>query len=311
MNDLRFSPRAPAPAAAPVLAWMVLLCAGAFVLRLFAVPVPPGAVPPGAMSLAALERGEWWVVLTHIFTHADIWHLVSNVLLLVMAGRAVERNAGPSHFLYIFLLSAWTGAALSVGVNHQQAIIGASGAVWGMIGAFVALHPEYDVMRPLRNLAPLHLKAKRLFPAFLMVHCGLGIAVRLAPDQEWRGMDAVAHLVHAGGLLAGWLYGRRLGSDAGRRDEWSDFFPMGLRRRFREMEAGVLPVAAGRPALEDDGETDAVLPPPRRELSDTEFLRDRVDPVLEKLYASGADHLTAEEKAVLEEASRRFSRRKS
>ena len=310
MNDPRYLPREPVSPGAPVLAWMVMLCVGAFVLRLFAAPVPPGELPPGALGLKALEDGEWWAVLTHIFTHADLWHLVSNVVLLVLAGRAVERNAGPRHFFYIFLASAWAGAALSLGLRHEQAIIGASGAVWGIIGAFAALHPEYDMMRPLRSIVPLRLKAKRLFPAFLIVHGGLEIAVRSAPSAAWMGMDGVAHLVHAGGLLAGWLYGRRLAAEGGRRDEWNDFFPQGLRRRFRESDAGALPVAAGMPPRGSGGENEAALPTPRRELSDSEFLREWVDPVLEKLYASGADQLTAEEKAVLDEASRRFSRGK-
>lgn len=310
MNDPRYLPREPVSPGPPVLAWMVMLCAGAFVLRLFATPVPPGGVPPGALGLEQLAGGEWWVVLTHIFIHANLWHLVMNVALLVLAGRAVERNAGARHFFYIFLAGAWAGAALSLGLRPGQAIIGASGAVWGIIGAFAALHPEYDMMRPLRSIVPLRLKAKRLVPAFLIVHCGLEIAVRSAPAAGWMGIDEVAHLVHAGGLLAGWLYGRRLAADAGRRDEWNDFFPQGRRRQFRESDAGALPVTAGMVPRESGGENDAALPPSRRELSDSEFLREWVDPVLEKLYASGADQLTAEEKAVLEEASRRFSRGK-
>lgn len=309
MNTPRYSIREPVSPGPPVLAWMVILCAGAFLLRMFAAPVPPGQPPPGALSLEALERGEWWAVLTHIFTHADIWHLLSNVLLLVLAGRAVERNAGPRHFLYIFLASAWAGAALSLTLRPGQSIIGASGAVWGIIGAFGALHPEYDLMRPLRRFVPVQLKAKRLFPAFLIVHCGLELAVRSGPGFAWMGVDHIAHLVHAGGLMAGWLYGRRLAADAGRRDEWNDFFPQGLRRRLRESDAGAMPVAAGMPARENGSENETTPPPPR-ELSDSEFLREQVDPVLEKLYASGADQLTPGEKAVLEEASRRFSQGK-
>ena len=121
------------------------------------------------------------------------------------------------------------------------------------------------------------------------------------------GLANEAHLVHAGGLLAGWYYGRRLAANRGR-DAWNDFFPQGLRRRHRDLDGGGMPVTAGRAQrlLEEDAVP--ALPPPPRELSDTDFLRERVDPVLEKLYANGADKLTAEERAVLEEASRRFSR---
>jgi hypothetical protein len=171
-----------------------------------------------------------------------------------------------------------------------------------------ALHPEYDLMRPVRRFLPLRLKAKRLFPAFLTVHAGLEIAVRLAPEAAAMGLDRTAHLVHAGGLLAGWLYGRRLAADGRFEDGGSDFFPQGVRRRARDDESGRLPVAAG--TLPQRSGQEQILPAAARELSDSDFLRERVDPVLEKLYAGGADTLTPEERAVLEEASRRFSRSK-
>jgi hypothetical protein len=106
-------------------------------------------------------------------------------------------------------------------------------------------------------------------------------------------------------LLAGWLYGRRLAANGRIQDDWNDFFPQGLRRRSREDESGRLPVAAGS-LPQRNGEEQ--VPAATRELSDSDFLRERVDPVLEKLYAEGADTLTPEERAVLEEASRRFSR---
>jgi membrane associated rhomboid family serine protease len=312
MNDARFPPREPVSSGPGILVVLVAFTVAAHFLRRFAAPLPDGELPAGALSMDALVQGEWWSVLTYVFTHQDVWHLASNMLLLVLAGRAVQRNAGAQHFAYIFLCSAWAGAALSLCLRPGTAIIGASGAVWGIIGAFVALHPEYDLMRAVRRFVPLQLKAKRLFPAFLTVHVALEIAVRFAPQgAEWMDIGRSAHLVHAGGLLAGWLYGRRLAVGGRLRGEWNDFFPQGLRRRFRDEEAGRQPVAA-RATPQRGGEPGVLaLPAPSREMSDSEFLRERVDPVLEKLYASGADKLTAEERAVLEEASRRFSRGRS
>jgi|GEM_PF-875996 len=311
MNESRFPPREPVSSGPGILAALVVFAVLAHFLRLFSVPVPPGAEPPGALSMASLVRGEWWSVLTWIFTHENLWHLSMNMVLLVLAGRAVQRNGGTQHFIYIFLFSAWAGAALSLCLRPNTALIGASGGVWGVIGAFAALHPEYDLMRPLRRFVPLQLKAKRLFPAFLTVHAGLEIAVRWMPDVPLMGTGNVAHLVHAGGILAGWLYGRRLAVEGRLRGDWNDFFPQGLRRRLREEEAGRLPVPARTSSHRSGDQGVLALPAPSRELSDTEFLRERVDPVLEKLYASGADTLTAEERAVLEEASRRFARHKS
>ena len=207
MNDVRFPSREPVSPGPGMLGVLVAISAGAFLLGLFAVPAQ---IPPGALSVEALLRGEWWSVLTHLFIHQDIWHLVTNMILLVLAGRAVQRYAGPRHFLYIFLFSSWVGAALTLCLRNDVAVIGASGGAWGLIGAFVALYPEYDLMRAFRTGMPVRLKAKRLFPAFLAVHVGLEIAVRSAPQLSWMGLEKVAHLVHAGGLLTGWLYGRRV-----------------------------------------------------------------------------------------------------
>ncbi len=301
MSDARPSPREPVPPGPSMLTVLVSISVGAFLLRLFAVP---SLIPPGALGLTILQEGQWWSIFTHIFTHHDVWHLLSNMLILILAARAVERNAGPQHFVYLFLASAWAGAALSMCFHPDAVIIGASGGVMGVIGAFAALYPHYDLMRPLRRFVPLRLKAKHLFPAMLTAFVGLEIATRLIGNVYGQASIAEAHLVHAGGLVAGWLYGRRLAAESRFREEWHDFFPQGLRRRSRESQPGALPVAAG--FLPEQIETEQAAP--AKELSDTEFLHERVDPVLEKLYASGADKLTEEERAILEEASRRFSR---
>jgi len=281
---------------------------GVHLLRtLFAVPT---AVPPGALSMDSLLRGEWWTVFTWMFTHLNLMHLAPNLLLLLLAGRAVERQAGGRHLLYLFVFSSWAGAGLDLLLRPDSAaIVGASGGVFGLIGAFSALFPEYDLMRPLRGILPGRLKAKRLFPAFLMVHIGLETARRLIPAGSAPGtITDVAHLVHIGGLVSGWLYGRYLAADDRlHADSWNDFFPQGLRRRSRESDSG-LPVAAGLPPRLLELEELPALPAPPPELSDSDFLRERVDPVLEKLYEHGADHLTPSEKAVLEEAARRFSK---
>jgi membrane associated rhomboid family serine protease len=305
MNSPRIVLRPPTPAGPPMLWILVLLMTGAHLLRaLFALPTQ---IPPGALSMEGLQKGEWWSVLTYMFTHQDLLHLLTNVLLLVIAGRAVERQAGGRHLLYIFIAGAWAGAALHLLFwPEAPPIVGASGAAFGVIGAFSALFPEYDLMRPLRGFLPGRLKAKRLFPALLAAHVGLELMRRFYPGAAFTGIAEQAHLVHAGGLLAGWFYGRYLATEgAAGAETWNDFFPQGLRRRHREMDGG-LPVAAGAPPLHREESAEAPEPP--HELSDREFLAERVDPILEKLYEKGADQLTPEERAVLEEASRRFSK---
>lgn len=314
MNFPRQSYREPESPGPSILTVLVMILLGTYAVRaLFALPLPPNVAPPGALGIEQLGNGEWWSVLTHIFTHDGLWHVLVNVLVLILFGLAVQRNAGTRHFAYLFLFSAWGGAALSLVLRPGDPLIGCSGGVMGIVGAFAALHPEYDLMRPVRRVIPaveLRLRAKHLFPALLVSFLVLEILSRKLTGGPWEGLHREAHLVHAGGLLTGWLYGRRLAGDAYRKNEWDGFFPQGLRRRHRPEEPAA-PVTAGLfpPDLEEL--ESGPLPPPARELSDSEFLKERVDPVLEKLYANGADNLTPEEKAILEEASRRFSRRNS
>lgn len=310
MNDRRYPSSELTSPGPSILTVLLLLNVAAYLLSLFALPPVAGEPPAGALSLDALHRGEWWAVLTHIFTHESVWHLAPNVFLLWLAGRAVQRSAGPQHFVYIFLFSAWAGAAISLCFRPDNSLIGASGGVMGVIGAFSALHPEYDLMHRFRRFLPLRLRAKHLFPALLAVNIGLEIATRLTADLPLPDLYRQAHLVHAGGVLAGWLWGRRLATEGHVHDEWRDFFPQGLRRRrIEEQERSLM--LAGTPQFPpaEQERSQPAAPAPSGELSDTDFLRERVDPVLEKLYSAGADNLTPAEKAVLEEASRRFSRR--
>ena len=148
MNDPRFLLRTPAPSGPPVL-WVLLgLMAGAHVLRTFFTL--PSDVPAGALSMESLLRGEWWSVLTYPFTHRDVLHLVTNLALLALFGHAVERQAGGRHLLYIFIAGAWAGAGLHLMLwPDAPPVIGASGGAYAVIGAFGALFPEYDLLRPL------------------------------------------------------------------------------------------------------------------------------------------------------------------
>ncbi len=163
------------------------------------------------------------------------------------------------------------------------------------------------------------------------------VAVRAIEDKDTQGLArllAIAQALPEGerGLISafGWVsasllqgtikallsaddpYGRRLAMDAPP-DFGNDLFPMGLRRRrLLEGHAVGAPFHRGGsfPSQATPMPSAPVVPAPPPEMSDSEFLRERVDPVLEKLYADGPERLTPEEKAVLEEASRRFGKGK-
>ena len=91
-----------------------------------------------------LDRGEYHRIIFSMFLHADIRHLLNNMLLLVGLGMMLEKEAGHVHFLLLYLLSGLGGQALSLfyKLSHDQwytASIGASGAVFGLVGVLLAM----------------------------------------------------------------------------------------------------------------------------------------------------------------------------
>ena len=310
-RDYLRRPALPAGQHEPSLVLMlVLVNVGAFVLRkLFSAD---SVLPAGAISVEALRQGEWWTVFTHGFIHADWMHLLPNLVLFVLAGRRVLADTGPRHFLYIYLVSGWVAAAATLMLHPEMPLIGASACVAGVFGAYAALHPDRSVTAPLGAWAP-RLKARNLFLGILAGAIGLEIFTTLtSPAWDVPFISNVGHAAHAAGLLTGWIYARHLAPVLQNLYHREDFFPQGLRRRHRETESPPTPArsAAGRragsslPGSVFTGDT-----PPS--LSNDEFLRQAVDPVLDKLYATGMASLTEAERHILDEAATRFSRRES
>lgn len=91
----------------------------------------------GMTGSLAWAQGRWWTLLTAIYLHGNLLHIVFNVLWIRQLGPAVEELYGPARLLVIFTLSGITGFVLSnlVGVAFT---VGASGAIFGLLGAMVA-----------------------------------------------------------------------------------------------------------------------------------------------------------------------------
>lgn len=134
-----------------------------------------------------------WRLFTYMFLHAGAWHLVFNMLWLWWMGRAVEETLGPRSFTVIYLGSGIGGALLDVffaqflGINY---VIGASGAVFGIMVAFAVLYPTM----------PIHLFLLPPIEARYVV-AGL-IALNVL---ALGGNSNVAHIVHLGGAGIGYL----------------------------------------------------------------------------------------------------------
>ena len=150
-----------------------------------------------SLSGQALAEGRWWTLLTHLFLHANLLHLSVNVLGLWFIGPEVENMLGRVKYLLLYLLSGVAGGLLQTAFASPSAeLIGASGAVCGVMLSFTTAYPEMPLRALLFFVLPVSMKAKTL---------GRGIIVVSLLCAVLRIFPQVGHLAHLGGALAGAL----------------------------------------------------------------------------------------------------------
>jgi len=144
--------------------------------------------------------GQWWRLLSAAFLHGGLVHLAVNMLTLADVGRLCERLFGSGRFLTLYLLSGLAGSAASLWWNPQVNSVGASGALFGVLGATLVF------MLDRRNgIDPGAMKAHA---ASMAVFIAYGVINGLASTN----IDNAAHL---GGLAAGAVLGFALGRPPG------------------------------------------------------------------------------------------------
>jgi membrane associated rhomboid family serine protease len=134
--------------------------------------------------------------VTYSFLHADLWHLGGNMLFLWVFGDNVEDALGHFRFLIFYLLCAAGGAALHgfVVPTSQAPLIGASGAVAGVVAAYLILHPRVKIWVLAFGRIPLRI------PAWIPL--ALWIAYQFVMFAV-AGEDEVSWACHIGGILTG------------------------------------------------------------------------------------------------------------
>ncbi len=168
-----------------------------------ATTVGLGYIPAVAFDHAALEPGlaiipEPLTYVTYAFLHGGFWHLVSNMIFLWVFGDNVEDAMGHLRFLAFYLLCAAAGALCHglIATSSQAPLVGASGAISGVVAAYVILHPRVKVWVLVFFRVPLPL------PAFLPLLLWIGqqfFMLVIDPDGN------VSWGAHVGGILAGAL----------------------------------------------------------------------------------------------------------
>lgn len=175
---------------------------------------------------------EPYQIVSHFFMHAGIGHIFFNMFALVMFGAQLEKIWGPQRFLFFYLFSAVGAFLLHMGViwyelrdvsvndletlktvgaeailggqnfidpylgglnaKFNGAMVGASGAIMGLLAAFAFIFPNTELML---IFLPVPVKAKYFVPFYMLVELFLGVG-----NFQW---DNVAHFAHLGGALFG------------------------------------------------------------------------------------------------------------
>ncbi|MFI5567868.1 rhomboid family intramembrane serine protease [Streptomyces sp. NPDC051740] len=144
-----------------------------------------GVWPPAPfIPTEGVAEGEWYRLFTSMFTHEEIWHIGFNMLGLWWLGGPLEQALGRARYLALYLISGLAGSALTyLLVAGTTASLGASGAIFGLLGATAVLmrRLNYD-MRPIIALLVIN----------VIITFGWG-------DIAWQA--------HVGGLVAGVVIG--------------------------------------------------------------------------------------------------------
>ncbi len=177
------------------------LIPGEFLQRL-----PPGySLPLSPETRCVLGLGTtWYTPITSMFLHGGWFHLIGNMWFLWVFGNNVEDSMGRVRFLAFYLLCGVAAAAVQTVLNPASPIpmVGASGAISGVMGAYVLLYPKVQV----HMLVVLFVIITRVaVPAYLML--GYWFLIQLVGGAGSLGSDTggVAFWAHVGGFVAGGL----------------------------------------------------------------------------------------------------------
>jgi membrane associated rhomboid family serine protease len=151
---------------------------------------------PSSYSEEGYAIGEEATLLTYMFFHADVFHLVGNMLFLWVFGDNVEDAMGHLRFLFFYLACGVFAALFHAWMlpDSDLPLIGASGAVAGVIAAYLMLHPRVGVWVLAFKVIPLRITAGLA----LGIWIALQVVMVAMPD-----MGPVAWWAHIGGLIAG------------------------------------------------------------------------------------------------------------
>ncbi|MBD3316622.1 MAG: rhomboid family intramembrane serine protease [Chitinivibrionales bacterium] len=168
-----------------------------------------GTIPPGTetrlgpgVSCAIQAGSQWYTLLSSMFLHGGWFHLISNMWFLFVFGNNVEDGMGKIRFIIFYLICGLAAAAAQILANPDSAVpmVGASGAIGGVMGAYAIMYPR----TPVHLLVILGFFITRVsVPAIVMLGYWFLLQVLGAIPSLSSDGAGVAFWAHVGGFLAG------------------------------------------------------------------------------------------------------------
>jgi len=165
------------------------------------LPVTRLALPTGCDAPHAFPKVPFLSVFTAMFLHGGWLHLIGNMLFLYVFGDNVEARMGRIRFALFYLAAGYlaTYGFAFAHVADTQALVGASGAISGALGAYLYLYPRARVT----SLFPFLFFVPLRFPAWIVL--GFWFVLQWLAAQTARGGPGVAYLAHVVGFAFGFL----------------------------------------------------------------------------------------------------------
>ncbi len=163
-----------------------------------------GLVPARLLQVGGLIN--WLSIFTSVFMHGGWWHLISNMLALYIFGDNIEDRLGPVRYVFFYLLSGLVASAAHVIAHTSSTLptVGASGAIAGVLGAYLVLYPQARVV----TLLPVFYFV-RIVELPAMIYLGFWFVSQLfnglfaLTDASALQSGGVAWWAHIGGFVFG------------------------------------------------------------------------------------------------------------
>ena len=193
INEAEFG---PGRGITPAVKWLIALNAIVYFVQLTS---PVGTADVAAwMGLSAAEfPSHWWTIGTYMFVHAGLVHIGTNMIMLWMFGPRVERAFGTRAFTYFYLWCGLGGGIFHLLFEQHGMVIGASGAVVGVVLAYALKWPDDEVY--ILGVWPI----RAVWLAVWTIAWNVGMAFA---DLTGYSSGSVAFMTHVGGLVFAWIY---------------------------------------------------------------------------------------------------------